>query len=205
MGGSDLFTGTLDLLILGIIGMTQEFRHKTAVPTFPNATYHVSRAEYETAMNPNERTAASYFARNFQPLEAAGVLEWAEDGSEVAPGIRVFATPGHTLHHLAVSVDDGAGRRIVFLGDLVPTAHHLPNPWVMAYDLFPLTTLETKQRLLPELHDQECLCAFVHDAERPLAYLAATDRPGRFRADPERDPWLESKSAIHTNGEENHR
>lgn len=161
---------------------------RTAVPTFPHATYYVHRGEYEAALHPNERNEASYLKRNFAPLAEAGIVEWVEDGDAVAPGIAVRATPGHTEHHVSVTVDDGQGRKIVFLGDLVPTRHHLPNPWIMAYDLFPVTTLETKQRLLPEIHANGWLCAFVHDADHPLAYLARDDR-GRFRRDPERDPW----------------
>ena len=162
---------------------------ETAVPAFPNARYHIGWEEFDTAMHPNERNAASYLKRNFAPLGDAGVVEWVEGGHEVAPGISVISTPGHTLGHLSVTIDDGAGRKIVFLGDLVPTAHHLPTPWIMAYDLYPVTTLETKSRLLPEIHEAGWLCAFVHDADRPLAYLAAGERPGRYHADPERDPW----------------
>ena len=162
---------------------------ETVVPTFPNATVHVHRGEYEDAAHPNERNAASYPRRNVVPLLESGALRWVADGDAVVPGIEVRATPGHTAHHVSVLVDDGAGRKIVFLGDLVPTAHHLPNPWIMAYDLHPLTTLATKQRFLPEIHANGWLCAFVHDADRPLAYLAEGARPGRFEPDPERDPW----------------
>jgi hypothetical protein len=77
---------------------------------------------------------------------------------------------------------------VVFLGDLVPTTHHLPDPWIMAYDLYPVTTLETKQRLLAQVHDEGWLCAFVHDAEHPLAWLRRDGR-GRHHRDEERDPW----------------
>lgn len=169
-------------------GATRFDEDGEAVPTFPNATYHLSRAEFEDAMSPNARNAASYLERNFAPLEEREVARWVADGDEVVPGISVLATPGHTAHHLSVAVDDGAGRKIVFLGDLVPTTHHLPAPWVMAYDLYPVTTLETKQRFLPEIHAADWLCAFVHDADHPLAYLRPDER-GRFHRDPERDPW----------------
>lgn len=161
---------------------------ETAIPAFPRARYFLHRGEFEAAMEPNARNEASYPRRNFAPLAEAGVVEWIEDGDEVAPGVSVIATPGHTAHHVSVAIDDGAGRKIVFLGDLVPTAHHLPGPWIMAYDLYPVTTLETKQRLLPVIHEADWLCALVHDADRPLAYLRP-DGKGRFEADDERDPW----------------
>ena len=106
----------------------------------------------------------------------------------IANAITVIETPGHTEHHCSIAVDDGAGAKIVFLGDLVPTTHHLPYPWIMAYDLYPVTTLETKQRLLPRAVDEAWLCAFVHDADIPLCYLTLDDR-GRPRPDPGRDPW----------------
>jgi len=158
------------------------------VPTFPNAVYHVSRGEYDEAIRPIARNAASYFAENVEPLVEAGVVEWIEGAGEIAPGIETIETPGHTAHHVSIAVDDGTGRKLVFLGDLVPTAHHLPGPWIMAYDLYPVTTLETKEDLLPRIHEAGWLCAFVHDADRPLAYLAP-DEKGRLVADEERDPW----------------
>lgn len=159
---------------------------ETAIPTFPNAVYHASRGEFEDALDPNLRNAASYLARNVEPWEERA--EWVEGGDEVVPGISILATPGHTPNHVSVAIDDGAGRKVVFLGDLVPTTHHLSYPWIMAYDLYPVTTLETKQRVLPRIHEADWLCAFVHDADQPLAYLQPDDR-GRLRADPDRDPW----------------
>lgn len=159
---------------------------ETAVPAFPNATYYANRGEFDEAIDPHERNAASYLARNVKPWEDRA--EWVEDGDEVVPGISIRATPGHTEHHVSVLIDDGEGRKVVFLGDLIPTTHHLSYPWIMAYDLFPVTTLETRKRILPEIHESDWLCAFVHDADRPLAYLRPDDR-GRFRAHGSRDPW----------------
>ncbi|HET6362363.1 MAG TPA: MBL fold metallo-hydrolase [Gemmatimonadota bacterium] len=160
---------------------------RTAVPTFPNATYFIHRGEFEDARNPNARNAASYLKRNYAPLEEAGRVRWVADGDRI-DGIRIFETPGHTRHHVSVGVDDGEGRLVVFLGDLVPTTHHLPDPWIMSYDLYPVTTLETKQRFLAEIHDAGWLCAFVHDADYPLSWLKRDGR-GRHMRDEERDPW----------------
>jgi glyoxylase-like metal-dependent hydrolase (beta-lactamase superfamily II) len=160
---------------------------ETAVPTFPNATYFIHPGEFEDAMNPNARNAASYLRRNYEPLEEAGRVRWVADGDRI-DGIRIFETPGHTRHHVSVGVDDGEGRLVVFLGDLVPTTHHLPDPWIMSYDLYPVTTLETKQRFLAQVHDEGWLCAFVHDADTPLSWLKRDGR-GRHMRDEERDPW----------------
>lgn len=158
------------------------------VPTFPGATYHVHRGEYEDALADGERNRASYFDRNYVPLVDAGLVRWMADGESPVPGIEIVETPGHTAHHVSVLVDDGAGRKIAFLGDLVPTTAHLPWPWIMAYDLYPMTTIETKKTVLRRAHEEGWLCAFVHDLERPLAYLAVDDR-GRIEVDGERDPW----------------
>lgn len=162
----------------------------TAVPAFPNAAYYIHGGEYEAATGHDERSAASYFARNFTPLAEAGVVTWVADGESPVPGIEILETPGHTAHHVSVAVDDGAGRRLVFLGDLFPTTAHLPLLWIMAYDLFPLTSLATRKRVLGRARDEDWLCAFVHDADRPLAYLAWDER-GRARVDQERDPWTD--------------
>lgn len=159
----------------------------TAIPAFPNATYFIHRGEFDEAMRPNARNAASYLERNFVPLAEGGQVRWIA-GGERLDGLRIFETPGHTRHHVSIGIDDGDGRLVVFLGDLVPTTHHLPDPWIMAYDLYPVTTLETKRRFLAEIHDAGWLCAFVHDADRPLAWLAR-DARGRHRRDEERDPW----------------
>ncbi|HUP00231.1 MAG TPA: MBL fold metallo-hydrolase [Gemmatimonadota bacterium] len=158
------------------------------VPTFPRATYHIHAGEYEEAIGSHARNQASYIRRDFVPLVEAGQVEWMADGGTIAGAMTVLATPGHTAHHCSIAVDDGEGRWLVFLGDLVPTTHHLTDPWIMAYDLYPVTTLETKQRVLPRAREEGWLCAFVHDAEHPLAYLRANDR-GRLQRDPERDPW----------------
>ena len=169
-------------------GATARDLDGAVVPTFPNAIYYIHSEEYRAATNPDERSAASYLEGNFVPLVEAGVVEWVGDGDRAGPGIEILETPGHTAHHVSVAVDDGGGRRLVFLGDLVPTTAHLPWPWIMAYDLYPMTTLATKKRVLARAHEEDWLCAFVHDADRPLAYLAPDPR-GRFLVDPERDPW----------------
>ena len=131
--------------------------------TFPNATYIVRRGEYEYAMHSNERTAASYFERNYVPLEAADKLELVSREKTIVKGIRVIPTPGHTPFHQSVLIESG-GERAFYLGDLVPTHAHLPLPWIMGYDVEPLVTLETKRRILKQALDEKWLVIFEHDA-----------------------------------------
>lgn len=132
-------------------------------PSFPSARYVVQRGEYEFATRTNERTAASYFPRNFEPLRDAGQLDLIEGEREVVPGITVMLTPGHVPWHQSVRLDSD-GESAVFLGDVVPTAAHLPLPWIMGYDVEPLVTLETKRVLLARALREEWLLIFEHDA-----------------------------------------
>ncbi|HUQ20976.1 MAG TPA: MBL fold metallo-hydrolase [Gemmatimonadaceae bacterium] len=135
-------------------------------PTFPNARYFVKRGEYDYATHPNERTAASYFERNFMPVVATGKFEFVVREREIVKGIRVVPTPGHTPFHQSVLIDS-AGERAFFLGDLCPTHAHLPLPWIMGYDVEPLVTLETKRRILHQADDEDWLLIFEHDATIP--------------------------------------
>jgi glyoxylase-like metal-dependent hydrolase (beta-lactamase superfamily II) len=133
------------------------------VPTFPNARYVVQAGEYHYATHTNERTAASYFVNNFEPVRAAGLLDLIDGDVEIVGGITARKTPGHVPHHQSLLLDGGAGRAL-FLGDVIPTAHHVPLAWIMGYDVEPLVTLETKRALLREAAAEEWLLIFEHDA-----------------------------------------
>ena len=132
-------------------------------PTFPNARYVVQRGEYEWATHTNERTAASYFAHNFEPVVAAGLFDFANGESEVWPGIRLIPTPGHTPHHQSILLESD-GAKAFYPADLSPTASHIPLPWIMGYDVEPLRTLETKRVMWRRAVDEEWLLVFEHDA-----------------------------------------
>ena len=131
--------------------------------SFPKARYLVKRGEYDYALHPNERTAASYFNRNYVPIELAGQLELVTRERDIVKGIRVVPTPGHTPFHQSILIESG-GERAFYLGDLVPTHAHLPLPWIMGYDVEPLVTLETKRRILKQALDEQWLLIFEHDA-----------------------------------------
>jgi glyoxylase-like metal-dependent hydrolase (beta-lactamase superfamily II) len=145
-----------------------------AVPTFPNAQYVVQRGELDHAKRPTERDRASYLVDNFVPIEAAGHYLLLEGEREIVPGVSVFRVPGHTRDMQAVRLHSG-GKTAVFLADLVPTTAHLPLPWIMGYDLYPMTTLENKKKWLPEAVREGWLCLFAHDPVIPAAYLDERD------------------------------
>jgi glyoxylase-like metal-dependent hydrolase (beta-lactamase superfamily II) len=149
---------------------------------FPNARYVVQRREWAFAHLDNERTRASYLPDNFEPVHAAGRLELVEGELEIAPGVRLLPTPGHTPGHQSVLLES-AGTRALYLADLVPTTAHLPLPWIMGYDVEPLVTLETKRAVLRRAVEEDWLLLFEHDPEVPWGRLRADGSRPQF--DPE--------------------
>jgi glyoxylase-like metal-dependent hydrolase (beta-lactamase superfamily II) len=150
------------------------------VPTFPNARYVVQRGEFEHAMMPNERDRGSYLSENFEPVAQAGKWELVEGDTEVARGIELIVVPGHTRDMQCVKIS-GGGETAFMLADLVPTRAHVPYPWIMGFDLYPMTTLENKKKWLPLLAREGWICLFAHDADVPAARIR--ERDGKFEAE----------------------
>lgn len=140
------------------------------VPTFPRAEYIVRRDEYDDANQPNERSAASYFEHNWKVLRERRMLRLVEEDEEILPGIRLLHTPGHTRGHQSVLVES-EGHSLLFLADLCPTNAHIPVPWVMAYDLYPMTTIEVRKSIYKRAVDGNWLLFFEHDPIEPAGYL----------------------------------
>jgi glyoxylase-like metal-dependent hydrolase (beta-lactamase superfamily II) len=151
-------------------GFTVKDASGASVPAFPKARYLINRGEWDDATHPHERNRASYFAENFVPLQEAGVVDFLEDDQEVAPGIRVRRTGGHTRFHQIVYLESG-GKTGVFAADLLPTTAHVDVPWIMAYDLYPMETLEFKRAFVREAIDREYLIFFEHDPLVAAGYI----------------------------------
>ncbi len=151
------------------------------VPTFPNAQYIVQKGEFDHAMHPTERDRASYLQENFAPLADAGQLTLIEDDRAIVPGVEVVRVPGHTADMQCVKLT-GGGQTAFFFADLVPTTAHLSLPWIMGFDLYPLTTLENKRKWIPAVVREGWLALFVHDPATPAAYLR--ERDGRWEPEP---------------------
>jgi glyoxylase-like metal-dependent hydrolase (beta-lactamase superfamily II) len=149
------------------------------VPSFPNARYFVSRAEYEHALNPHERDRASYMPENWRPLEKAGQLELKEADYEVVPGLKMETIAGHSRTMQCVRLERG-GQTLYSFADLVPMRAHVHFAWIMGYDLYPVETLEAKKRLLPQAAREGWLCLFYHDPEAPLCRVV--EEGGKLRA-----------------------
>lgn len=151
------------------------------LPVFPNARYVVQRGEFDHAKKPNERDRASYFDENYVPLESAGMLSLIAGDHAIVPGVELIVVPGHTAHMQCVKLS-GGGKTAFFFADLIPTTAHLPLPWIMGYDLYPMTTLENKKRWVPQVIREGWLALFGHDANVPAAYLR--ERDGKWQAEP---------------------
>ncbi len=149
---------------------------------FPNATYVVQRKELEFGAQRNERIAASYLPKNYQPVIDAGLWQFMDGPGQILPGIAAIHTPGHTPHHQSILIAD-SGEKACFLGDVVPTAAHLPLPWIMGYDVEPLVTLESKRSLLATACEEKWLLIFEHDVECGVGKIVADGRKYRLTTD----------------------
>ncbi len=155
-------------------------------PTFPNARYWLQRDELLHARQPNARDRASYDARNWEPLLEAGVVELFDDHARPIEGVEAVRAPGHNADMCIVLLDGGeaaAGEvnKAVFWADLVPTTAHLPYPWVMGFDLYPLDTMANKERWLPRAAAEDWWCFFCHEVEHPIGKLRQV-KPGRYQS-----------------------
>lgn len=142
------------------------------VPAFPNATYWSNKAHWASATEPNEREKASFLKENILPIQESGKLQWVDvaDGEEWLPGIRIRYVQGHTDNMMLPQIDYN-GRTIFFCADLLPSAAHISMPWVMAYDMRPLDTLNEKRTILKEAADNNWILFFEHDARTEACTL----------------------------------
>lgn len=143
-------------------------------PQFPSARYLVSRSEFQHAESPHERDRASYLPENWHPLIDSRQLDLMPDTYEPIPGLTVEQVRGHSETMQTIKLTRG-GETLYGFFDLIPTRHHLPPAWIMAYDLFPTETLEFKKRVLPQALEENWICHFYHDVDMPLCRLTEID------------------------------
>jgi len=160
-------------------GATINNENGEIVPAFPNAKYFVQKTQFNEAVNPHERNQGSFIPDCFMPLHKANQLELLDGDCEIASGISTVVTGGHAVGHQAIEIDyDDV--KAVYIGDLIPTAHHMNLPWIMGYDLFPGETLEMKKKLLPRYIEEKRLIIFPHE-DRFFGGFAYMDEKERYR------------------------
>lgn len=146
------------------------------IPAFPNARYWSQHGEWERARRfSTERDQASFAPDDYLPLEEPR-WELIKGERKVLPGIEIVPLPGHSLHTQGVVISAGE-RKVAFLGDLIPTVHHVPYAWMAAFDLHPVETLATKRRILPRAVKEKWICVFDHDPNVPAARIVE-ESPG---------------------------
>jgi len=148
---------------------------------FPNATYHVQRKQYEWALNPTERDRASFFPENYKPLEDNKVLKLIDGEIQFDELITLLPVNGHTSSMQLVKISDGSNT-MLYTADLIPTAGHVPAPYIMGYDLFPLTTLEEKHKYLKDISRNKWSVFLEHDPHNECAKIEFSQK-GYFISD----------------------
>ncbi len=151
-------------------GATRMDRVGDMVPSFPNATYYVQRASWEDAQDPSVLHADVFRVDDFEPIAERGRMELLDGDTELFPGLNLIVTDGHSPGH-QIAVFSHGGERIVYLGDLVPTPHHLGLTVISSFDYEPETSLDQKQDILSEAERQGWLLVFPHGHETRAGYL----------------------------------
>ncbi len=171
------------------------------VATFPRAKYYAPEGEWEYARKPSERDLISYISDNYDPLVQSGQMTLLKGGEEIVSGISVKTFPGHTAHMQAVIVNGNPGASTTVIGttgkgttsvvpsasekgtgasapaiacytsDLIPTTAHIDITWGMAFDLYPLQTIESRKQYYAKAIPEKWLTVFTHGAETPWAYV----------------------------------
>jgi glyoxylase-like metal-dependent hydrolase (beta-lactamase superfamily II) len=131
---------------------------------FPRATHHLQRSQWQHALQPNARDRASYYEERLRVMEREGVLRLYDGPWSFAPGFDLLVFDGHTPGQQLPVIGEEQGA-VFFCGDLFPTHHHIPTPYVMSYDLFPLTVMDEKVGILERAVAGQWVLCFEHDAE----------------------------------------
>jgi glyoxylase-like metal-dependent hydrolase (beta-lactamase superfamily II) len=149
-------------------------------PVFKNAIYWTNKKHWDWAINPNKREVASFLKENLLPIEETGNLNFIPTSRRQFSfvdelGFKVFYADGHTEKQM-LPIISHKGQKIAFAGDLIPTAGHVPLPYVMGYDVRPLTTLKEKDLFLNYAADNNVLLLLEHDSVNEVVSLKRTEK-----------------------------
>lgn len=144
-------------------------------PAFPNARFYVQKKNYDWAISPSERDKGSYLKENFLSLFEEGVLNFTNEGEQFDNEIEFITINGHTFGQQMVKISD-SNNTFLFCADLIPTASHIPLPYIMGYDLQPLITLQEKKKYLKIAVDENWKLFFGHDPEIAFASIQKLDK-----------------------------
>jgi glyoxylase-like metal-dependent hydrolase (beta-lactamase superfamily II) len=149
------------------------------VPAFKNAIFWTNEQHWKTATTPNDRENASFLKENILPIQESGQLKFV-DQHEFSNSIQIRQVFGHT-EAMMLPMINYKGKTIVFMADLLPSVGHIPVPYVMAYDMFPLTTLHEKKSFLTEAVQNDYFLFFEHDPKIECCSLQMTEKGVRMK------------------------
>lgn len=166
--------------------------HTRLEATFPQATYWSHSGQWDWATNPNPRERATYLRENFMPLHANGQLRFTDRDNLNLPGIALLYMDGHTEKMILplFKPTPDQPRTVVFCADLIPSAAHIPIPYVMGYDVRPLVTMDEKTELLNRAVDEDWLLVFDHDPTCEAATVERTEKGIRVKDQGMLTDWL---------------
>lgn len=138
---------------------------------FPNARHWVSSTQWESAMHPNKREAAAYFADNVSPLAEAGLLKFVDVEGELFTGINVMLRNGHTAGQMLPIIENGS-ETLVYAADFIPSIAHVAPVWIASVDVLPIVALQEKEIFLRQAADHHWQLFFEHDAANERCSIA---------------------------------
>jgi glyoxylase-like metal-dependent hydrolase (beta-lactamase superfamily II) len=152
------------------------------IPAFENATYWSNEQHWNWAVNPNDREKASFLKENIMPIQESGQLKFVEEKEkqEFQPGVKVRFAFGHTDAMMLPQIQY-KGHTIVYMADLLPSTGHIPMPYLMAYDMFPLKTLQEKKLFFDEAVENEYILYLEHDVATECCTLTQTEKGVRLK------------------------
>lgn len=144
---------------------------------FKNAKFYVQKSHWEWANKPNAREKSSFFVENLQPLAESGQLQLIEGNISLFDNVELLIMNGHTSA-MQLPLIAYKGRKILYTADLIPTHGHVPLPYVMGYDMFPLTTLQEKELVLQQALKENWIFLYEHDPYTECSTLAVNEKGG---------------------------
>lgn len=149
------------------------------IPAFPNAIYWSTAKHWDWAMNPNSREKASFLKENFVPLLEHGQLKFIEENEDgitaFSSNIDILFAHGHT-QSMMLPLIKYKGKTVCYMADLIPSSSHIPLPYVMGYDMFPMTTLIEKEKFLKKACDENYILFFEHDPVGECSTVELTEK-----------------------------
>jgi glyoxylase-like metal-dependent hydrolase (beta-lactamase superfamily II) len=163
-------------------GSIEKLEDGSLVPAFKNATYWSNKAHWEWAVNPNDREKASFLKENILPIQESGKLKFIDtiDGVDFTDHIKIRFAFGHTDAMMLPQINY-KGKTILYMADMLPSIGHIPMPYVMSYDMFPLKTLNEKKKFLNEALENNYILYLEHDPLKECCTLQETEKGIRVK------------------------